>query len=210
MEDPTLLALQVSANRLAQEFRHDEALAHAERALALDKGDPESQIRMSLTLTYAGKAAAVPYARRAMRLDPNYPASYDLALGMAYYGTGNLKDALAQLEKASKRNPEDAAPLYFLAAANVETGESEKARRVIEQLGELGVGLDPLRGPRLNNPNLKQTPSAIYAMRTFPFRDAVVAQRFGSSLMAAGARAGPTGYTVERHINIMRAQGKMK
>ena len=74
---------------LLRNWRHDEAVTQAERALALGEGDPESQINMAWTLAFAGRASeAVPYAKRAMRLDPNYPASYDFALGMAYYGRG--------------------------------------------------------------------------------------------------------------------------
>lgn len=193
MEVPTPLAHQVSADMLVQDWRHDEAVAQAQSALALDESDPDSQVRMAIVLTYAGRASeAVPYARRAMRLDPNYPAFYDFVLGVAYYGTGNAKDALAQFEKASERNPLDSAVGYFVASAYVETGESEKARQILEQVREF-----------VNRPVL----SVRRIMRDFPFRDAVVAQRFGSSLITAGACCEGE---VEEMIDRLREQGKMK
>ena len=156
MEDPTPLAHRVSASMLMQDWRHDEALAQAERAIALDESDPENQIRMAWVLTYAGRASeAVPYARRAIRLDPNYPAIYDFMLGLAYYGAGNVKDAIAQHEKALERNPSERTILVLLAAAYAETGESERARQTLEQVRKAF--------------NIREV-SVPFVMRLWPFR----------------------------------------
>ena len=57
MENPTALAYRVSASMLFMDRRYDEAVAQAERALALDESDPESQNRMAFALAMAGETS---------------------------------------------------------------------------------------------------------------------------------------------------------
>ncbi len=145
-------------------------------------------------LTWAGRASeAQPHVKQAMRLDPNFPAFYELVLGLAYYGIGNARDAVTQLEKASKRNPLDRVSLTFLTSAYVELGEREKAIKILERLRKSYAGAVTL-GVRI-------------FMRAFPLRDAVVARRFGSSFVTAGACCEDH---VEEFIGRMRKEGKME
>ena len=86
MRDPTPLAHRVAAAMRAFERRHDEAVAAAERALAIDPNGAESLIAMAVALNWAGRAAeARPFVERAMRLDPHYPAYYTFVLGLASF-----------------------------------------------------------------------------------------------------------------------------
>ncbi len=103
-----------------------------------------------------------------------------------------MQDAVSQFEKASNRNPLDRTSLAFLVSTYVELGEREKAKTILDRLRKsyraFGVGVRNF-------------------MRVYPLRDAVVARRFASGLVTAGACCRDH---VEEFINRMRKEGKME
>jgi TolB-like protein/predicted Zn-dependent protease len=174
MRDPTALAHRMASNMHANERRHDEAVAEAERALALDANDAESSVAMAAALVWAGRAKeAMPYIDQAMRLDPHYPTYYLRVLGLANLSLGRLKDAATRLEEAVKRSPEDLNTLLPLSVTYAELGQEQDAKatlgRYLERKGR------PVSGASVRS-----------FMREWPFRDAAVAERFGSGLIKAG------------------------
>jgi TolB-like protein/class 3 adenylate cyclase len=77
MDNPTPLAHQVASKMLIDSHKHEEALAEAERAVALDPNDANSYLAMANALIYAGRPKeAFDFVERAMRVDPHYPAYY--------------------------------------------------------------------------------------------------------------------------------------
>ena len=61
MKFPTPLAHQVAAQMLSLQGRHEAAIAHAERAIALDPSDPEGYQAMATAQRSAGKAPTGAY-----------------------------------------------------------------------------------------------------------------------------------------------------
>jgi TolB-like protein/class 3 adenylate cyclase/cytochrome c-type biogenesis protein CcmH/NrfG len=196
MSDPTPLAYRVAAAMHAQERRHDEAVAEAERALALDTNDADSHVAIAAALVWGGRAdEAVPHVERAMRLDPHYPASYLYVLGLAHFVVGRLQDATAQFETVLKRNPENRETLVLLAAMYGGLGREQEARASIT------------RYLKFRGANVSTSYGVRYYMRRLPFRDATAARRFGNGLIKAGVCCQDE---VEEFIDRMRKEGLLE
>jgi TolB-like protein/cytochrome c-type biogenesis protein CcmH/NrfG len=192
MREPTPLAHRVASGMHAKERRHDEAVAQAERALALDANDAESSVAMAAALVWAGRAEeAIPYIERAMRLDPHYPTYYLQVLGLANFALGRLKDAATRLEETVKRNPEDLNTLLPLSVTYAELGLEQDAKATLE---------------RYHDQKGRSTGVRAH-MREWPFRDAAVAKRFGSGLINAGLCCQEE---VEEFIDRMREGGLLE
>jgi len=106
MKNPTPSAhYAVGKTRLFQR-RYDEAIAEAERAIALDPNFPDGYYLMGWILIFGGRSAeAVDYYNKAMRLDPQYPGGVLYNLGLAQYCLEQYEEAATSLEKSQKLNP---------------------------------------------------------------------------------------------------------
>jgi len=106
MKNPTPNAhYAVGKTRLFQR-RYDEAIAEAERAIALDPNFPDGYYLMGWILIFGGRSAeAVDYYNKAMRLDPQYPGGVLYNLGLAQYCLEQYEEAATSLEKSQKLNP---------------------------------------------------------------------------------------------------------
>ncbi len=128
------------ASETAAYFRRQpkKALAEAERAIALDPNGPAGYLAMANALIKAGKPAeAVEHVRTAMRLDPHYPAAYLTRLGRAQFAMGQFQDAVATLERAASRNPENDWTFVYLAAAYGHLGREQEAKTAVERANAL-------------------------------------------------------------------------
>ncbi len=106
MKNPTPYAHYAVAKSSLYQRRYDEAIAEAERAIALDPNYPDGYFMMGWILTFAGRSAeAVDYFKRTMRLDPRYPGACLYSLGLAQYFLGQYEEAATSLEKSLKLNP---------------------------------------------------------------------------------------------------------
>ena len=130
MKNPTPNAhYAVGKTRLFQR-RYDEAIAEAERAIALDPNFPDGYYLMGLIFTFAGRSAeAVDYFKRAMRLDPGYPGGVLYYLGLAQYCLEQYEEAATALEKSQKLNP-GYGP-WPLAIAYAQLGRGQEAADIL-------------------------------------------------------------------------------
>jgi adenylate cyclase len=99
---------------LWRDRQHKQAVAAAERAIALAPNEAEGSARLGLVLNFAGRPEeAIGLIEKAMRLNPRYPFSYLSWLGMAYRLTGRSEEAIAILKVAVTRNPDFLPPHYI-------------------------------------------------------------------------------------------------
>jgi TolB-like protein/class 3 adenylate cyclase len=145
MEDPTPLALQVSAAMLAQQGHHDEAIAEAERAVAMDPNDAEGYVALAGILSLAGKPEkALPLMEQAMRLNPHYPTSYLYGLGLARFGMEEFDEAAVALERAVILNPDDRWSSRLLIATLGQLDRTGEAAAAMDRAKANWRGFDPL------------------------------------------------------------------
>lgn len=135
MKNPTPLAYLVASKMLIGSFEHEKAITKAEQAIAVDPSDPYSYIAMAYTLIYAGRPKeALGFIKKAMRLDPHYPAFYLFVLGLAHFGMDRFEEAATSFERALSRNPENYVPMIPLAAAYAHLNREQEATDTIETL----------------------------------------------------------------------------
>jgi TolB-like protein/class 3 adenylate cyclase/Flp pilus assembly protein TadD len=138
MENPSPQAHQAASKMLIDEHLHEEAIFEAERAVALDPNDADSYLAMAYALIYAGKPQkAFNFVKKAMRLDPHYPAYYLFVLGLAHFVKEEFEKAVILFERALKINPENYEPLLPLAAAQALLDRKEEAAATIDKLHEV-------------------------------------------------------------------------
>ncbi|MEE8444754.1 MAG: adenylate/guanylate cyclase domain-containing protein, partial [Alphaproteobacteria bacterium] len=118
MANPDSLAHRVNSEMLTRTRRHAEAQSEAGLAIALDGNNPFNYVALAQALTFAGRAGdAEPLVRRAIGIDPYHPPSFEFALGSTLFGLERYGEAAAELEKATRRNPEDHLQFVYLVAA---------------------------------------------------------------------------------------------
>jgi TolB-like protein/class 3 adenylate cyclase len=134
-DDPTPLAHQVASKWYIILLYPEEAIAEAERAIALDSNDAEGYMAMAGALIYSGKPdEAVDFVKKAMRLDPHNIANHLYILGLAHFGMEQFQEAASFFERAFKLNPKmGLVQRAYLAAAYGYLGQEEKARTELDK-----------------------------------------------------------------------------
>ena len=137
---PTPLGHQVASGFLSYAGRHDEAIAEAESAIALNANNPAGYFAKAKALTYAGRPAEAAEAiGKAMRLNPHYPPDYLFHLGMSRFGMERFDKAAEPLEEARKRVPDHRGTLTFLVATYGYLGRAKEAATALEKLKQIAV-----------------------------------------------------------------------
>jgi len=173
MKNPTSLTHTLSTEFNLYLRLYKEAIAEAERAIALNPNDSDSHGALAKALIFAGRPEeALDAIERAMRLDPHNIA-YPLYLrGLARFCMGQLKEAVTSIERSLIHNPEFKRGSGVLAAAYAHMGRDQEASTALIDFKE---GLPPQHGI------LK------YTMWLWPFKDPEVAERFADGLLKAGS-----------------------
>ena len=138
MKDPSSLAYQATALTLIFKRLYPEAITAAEKALTLGPNDAYNFFILAKILNYAGKSEkAINFTKRAMRLDPQYPADYLIVLGESNFALGNLEEAAIYLEKAQTHYPQNRPNMTLLEsliATYSHLGRNEEAQVLFESL----------------------------------------------------------------------------
>ena len=107
--------------------------------------------------------------KKAMRLDPHYPATYLNYLGRAYYAMGKYEDAIAAMKRSLTRDPDFLYPRLVLAVIYSELGRIKEAQAEVAEALKFSARVS-IEGQR---------------ERT-PFKDPAVLERFLEGLRKAG------------------------
>ncbi len=104
-----------------------EAVALYEKALKADPGLTPVHFNIAVSLGRLNRfAEAAQHLRIFLESYPNEPRAAQL-LGLCLIETGDLRDALVQLERSYKENPKDPSIIYALAYANARAGNVDRA-----------------------------------------------------------------------------------
>jgi Flp pilus assembly protein TadD len=180
MRDPTSLGHRAAAVMALKLRLYGEAVAHAERAVALDPSDAGARGNLAYTLFYDNQLdAAISAAETALRLDPNNPALALQWIGRAEFAKGDFDRALEFTERARKHRPTLASTL-FLAAIQAHLGRLEEAK------SNLDIYTSAWSSP----------PSLAEVMFYWPYKDSAVAERFTEGLLKAGLSSPLGGYYI--------------
>jgi TolB-like protein len=132
MENPTSLAHQMSADMMLHKRLYGKATFEAERAIELDPNNAGAQFIMGKVLIFDDRPEeGVEFVKKAMRLNPLYPAESLCYLGLANFCMGQLEEAVSLIERGLKHNPELVNFNIPLAAAFAHLGLNNKARQAV-------------------------------------------------------------------------------
>jgi adenylate cyclase len=142
----------------------------SETSLSLNPNYAPATVARGILYIYTGEPAkAIPYMKRAMRLDPTLPAQYLHFLGTAYFVAGDYETAAKMFRDRITANPNTDLSRAFLASTLGHLGRAEEARRVWQELKEIN--------PRYSFED---------HMDRLPFKDPADAERIAEGVRKAG------------------------
>jgi tetratricopeptide (TPR) repeat protein len=122
--------------------RHEEALASAERAVALGPSEAEAHAALSLVLTFSSRHTdAVAAVETAARLNPNLPTGDRIVAGLAFLLNDQPERAIDILERARAEAPNVDDIHVVLTAAYTLTGRMDAARDAAAEAVRLSPNL---------------------------------------------------------------------
>ena len=128
-------ALIASAGLLWFGGRFDEAVRDARRAAQLAPGSADVANMVSFYLGTAGHPdEAITHSKRAIALNPNYPAMYLGNLGFAYRLAGHAEEAIATFSAYDARIPGMGYGLTDLVILYGQNGRPDEAREAAKRL----------------------------------------------------------------------------
>lgn len=156
---------------LWKDRQHEQAIATAEKAMALDPNNASGYGILSETLKFAGRPEEViALMDKAIRLNPRYPAYYLFQSGSSYYYMGRYDEALALLKRAATRSPNHYPTRQYLAAIYTELGREEEAKAELAEV--LRISPDH---------SLKE-------MAKYPYKDPAYLERLRNHMRRAGLK----------------------
>jgi len=112
--------------------KYSEAIAKAERAIALNSNDAKAHRMMAESLIFAGRSnEALDFINKAISLEPDY-SWYLYTLGLAQFCLEQFEEALTSLEKFSNEHKTHT-PGWLLAATYAHTGRQKKAEEILAE-----------------------------------------------------------------------------
>ncbi len=159
---------------LWKDRQHEQAIAGAEKAIALDPNNAFGYSTLAETLKFAGQPEEViALMKTAMRLNPRYPGSYLFQTGSSYYYMGRYDEALAYLKRAVTQMPNHLPTRAYLAAIYTEFGQKTAAQAEVAEM-------------------LRITPN--YSLENderYPYKDPAYRERIRNHLRRAGVPEKP-------------------
>ena len=182
MQDPTPLAHWIASDIQRAGRRYQEAITEATRAIALDANDPIGYYAMSSALIWAGNpVGGTEFIKKAMRLDPHYPADYLYFLGKAQFFMGRFDEAAATQEEVKRRFPDYDWTFFYLAATYGHLGREQEAKSAIKTFNK-----------RMTNAGAS-TIRSLQWIDAFPFKERKDVERLREGLRIAGVPELPSG-----------------
>jgi adenylate cyclase len=120
--------------------QHDEAIAETKKALDLYPKIADTNYFMGYFLHVAGRnEEAIPFFKKAIRLNPYPPSFYYVFLGGAYNVLGRYDGAVTEFKKALKRQPDDFWAHIYLVCSYCWQDRLDEARAEVQK----ALGINP-------------------------------------------------------------------
>ena len=108
--------------------RLDDAIAAAQKAIALDPNYADAYAALAITLNYAGRPEeGIEVVRKSMRLNPRYSFFEVWIVAQGNYLMGNYEAAMRELQRVVESNAEFVLGRKLLAATYGQLGRIEDA-----------------------------------------------------------------------------------
>jgi adenylate cyclase len=161
--------------------QHEKAIAELEKAIALNPNDADELAGLGYILNWSGRPEeAIRLVKRAMRLDPMYPAYYLWELGHAYFLMGRYEEAIETLKRVLDHNSEFMPAHVYLTASYIELGRHEEARTEAAEV---------LKYHHLEDERISPSNSSQEAWKQrLPYKDQAVLERLFDGLRKAGVK----------------------
>jgi adenylate cyclase len=115
-----------------------QAIAEAERAIALDPNFAEGFSTLGNIMIFAGRPQeAIALIEKAIRLNPRQVGPFTTSLPLAYRDAGRYEDAITTAKKILAVNPNAVHYYFTLAFCFAELGQAEEARAAVEKILQL-------------------------------------------------------------------------
>jgi tetratricopeptide (TPR) repeat protein len=188
---PSPTYYQLLSKRLSYEQKSDEAIAAAERALALDASDPNNYLQLSFALIIAGRATdGRGFLDAAMRVDPGWSRRRYYLAGLAYFSVDRFEEAAASLEKLDLQSRGTG---YWDFWSNY-----NGLKLLISAYGHLGRSADIAVARKSIEPYLAEADhpehTGLLGMGEFPFKNYADFERVLQGLRKAGVPELPFGF----------------
>lgn len=115
-----------------------QAIAEAERAIALDPNFSEGFSILGNVLIFAGRPQeSIELIEKAIRLNPRQVGLFTTSLPLAYRDAGRYEDAITSAKKILAVNPNAVHYYFTLAFCFAELGQEEEARAAVAKILQL-------------------------------------------------------------------------
>jgi TolB-like protein/class 3 adenylate cyclase len=171
MRNPTSLAHYLASDMNLHRYQWQEALVEAERGIALEPNNAIINLQMGYVLIMSGNPQkGADFIKKAMRLDPHYPARALYFQGLAQFYMEEFEKTITFCESSHKLNPEMFGPAELLAASYALIDRNDDAKRIEEWLNSVITGGRPMW----------------YYLRFFPFNNSNIVDRFVEGVVKSG------------------------
>ena len=182
MRNPTSTSHLVASKMALFRRLYQDAVTHAQLALAFDTNDPDTNLNMAWVLMASGKPEeGLDFVNKTMQLDPRNIAAPLSAAGMAYFIMGDLHKAATMTERAINHNPTIVGHYERLSAIYALLGRNKDAEVAYNKsMKEWKLGRFPA--------------NVTAVMASFSVKDRKVADRYAEGLVKAGWPGHPSQY----------------
>ncbi|MBA4098775.1 MAG: guanylate cyclase [Rhodospirillum sp.] len=188
--NPSSIYYQELVESLLYQQKSEEAIAAAQKAIALDPSDPEGYMEMSWALILNGRPQdGRDYLDAALGVDPKWTTWRYLMGGLAEFSMGRYAEAAAMLEKLE---PERGVTSFWDFWGNY-----DGLRLLVSSYGHLGRNADADSIKEKLKPLIADVDdggfTGLHVMSEFPFRNFDDAERLLEGLRKAGVPQLPNG-----------------
>jgi adenylate cyclase len=170
LDDTLPIAHETLAYAYLGQKQYKQAIAAAQRALALDPNSADAHVTLGEVLCFAGRPKeALSLIEQAMRLNPRHPASYLWSLGQVYTLLGRSDEAIAAVQRLLGHQPDHVTAHVMLAVLFSEQGRTEGARQEVAEILRIN--------PQFSLINLRER---------IPYKDSTALERMVTGLQKAG------------------------